>query len=89
MVWQQATFNMESAFWSGKPYGSSRSIVRLIGSNLSLIQSPRVHLQQPFTKSHPLSLLKPALAYPFLSPALSLAVHELNLWSSSAALTAI
>uniref|UniRef100_A0A452R3J1 Mitochondrial fission regulator n=1 Tax=Ursus americanus TaxID=9643 RepID=A0A452R3J1_URSAM len=31
--------------WSGKPYGSSRSIVRKIGSNLSLIQCPRVQFQ--------------------------------------------
>ncbi|NXM85087.1 MTFR1 regulator, partial [Oenanthe oenanthe] len=31
--------------WSSKPYGSSRSIVRKIGSNLSLIQCPRVHFQ--------------------------------------------
>lgn len=31
--------------WSNKPYGSSRSIVRKIGTNLSLIQCPRVHFQ--------------------------------------------
>ncbi|NXO61332.1 MTFR1 regulator, partial [Phainopepla nitens] len=31
--------------WSSKRYGSSRSIVRKIGSNLSLIQCPRVHFQ--------------------------------------------
>ncbi|NXU41058.1 MTFR1 regulator, partial [Drymodes brunneopygia] len=31
--------------WSCKPYGSSRSIVRKIGSNLSLIQCPRAHFQ--------------------------------------------
>ncbi|NWY07184.1 MTFR1 regulator, partial [Nothoprocta ornata] len=31
--------------WSSKPYGSSRSIVRKIGSNLSLIQCPRVQFQ--------------------------------------------
>ncbi|KAG8513883.1 Mitochondrial fission regulator 1, partial [Galemys pyrenaicus] len=31
--------------WSGKPYGSSRSIVRKIGTNLSLIQCPRIQFQ--------------------------------------------
>ncbi|NXA14314.1 MTFR1 regulator, partial [Sapayoa aenigma] len=31
--------------WSSKPYGSSRSIVRKIGTNLSLIQCPRVQFQ--------------------------------------------
>ncbi|NXX37415.1 MTFR1 regulator, partial [Nicator chloris] len=31
--------------WSSKPYGSSRSIVRKIGTNLSLIQCPRAHFQ--------------------------------------------
>ncbi|XP_053571052.1 mitochondrial fission regulator 1 [Bombina bombina] len=45
MVLQQSTFIMELAAGSGKSYGSSRSIVRKIGSNLSIIQSPRVHFQ--------------------------------------------
>lgn len=49
---------MQSVLWSGKPYGSSRSIVRKIGTNLSLIQCPRVQFQltSPTTEwspSHP------------------------------------
>ncbi|RLW12976.1 hypothetical protein DV515_00000296 [Chloebia gouldiae] len=36
----------ENVLWSSKPYGSSRSIVRKIGTNLSLIQCPRVHFQK-------------------------------------------
>ncbi|KAM9099132.1 mitochondrial fission regulator 1 isoform X2 [Sarcophilus harrisii] len=36
---------MYKVLWSGKPYGSSRSIVRKIGTNLSLIQCPRVQFQ--------------------------------------------
>ncbi|MXQ91891.1 hypothetical protein E5288_WYG019558 [Bos mutus] len=36
---------MDQVLWSGKPYGSSRSIVRKIGTNLSLIQCPRVQFQ--------------------------------------------
>ncbi|KAB1256615.1 Mitochondrial fission regulator 1 [Camelus dromedarius] len=44
--------------WSGKPYGSSRSIVRKIGTNLSLIQCPRVQFQltsptAEWSPSHP------------------------------------
>ncbi|XP_066480015.1 mitochondrial fission regulator 1 isoform X2 [Tiliqua scincoides] len=36
---------MESLLWTSKPYGPNRSIVRKIGTNLSLIQCPRVRFQ--------------------------------------------
>ncbi|XP_051878561.1 mitochondrial fission regulator 1 [Pristis pectinata] len=42
-----AGVNMNSLqlFWANKPYGSSRSIIRRIGTNLPLKPCPRVHFQ--------------------------------------------
>ncbi|XP_004081089.1 mitochondrial fission regulator 1 isoform X1 [Oryzias latipes] len=45
--WSQghAWIKMDLAFGSAKPYGSSRSIVRRIGSNLPFGPCPRIHFQ--------------------------------------------
>ncbi|KAK3515440.1 hypothetical protein QTP70_021420 [Hemibagrus guttatus] len=40
-----ARIEMDLAFGSAKPYGSSRSIVRWIGSTLPLAPCPRIHFQ--------------------------------------------
>ncbi|NXX78353.1 MTFR1 regulator, partial [Urocolius indicus] len=51
--------------WSSKPYGSSRSIVRKIGTNLSLIQCPRVQFQltsHATEGNHPHQLREDAVA---------------------------
>ncbi|NWX39527.1 MTFR1 regulator, partial [Steatornis caripensis] len=52
--------------WTSKPYGSSRSIVRKIGTNLSLIQCPRVQFQVGLTHdtegNHPNQLREDAVA---------------------------
>lgn len=45
IILEQAGLAMESLLWSSKPYGPNRSIVRKIGTNLSLIQCPRVQFQ--------------------------------------------
>uniref|UniRef100_UPI00398E6C30 mitochondrial fission regulator 1 n=1 Tax=Pristiophorus japonicus TaxID=55135 RepID=UPI00398E6C30 len=47
MMLEYAGVNMESLppFWSNKPYGSSRSIIRRIGTSLPLKPCPRVHFQ--------------------------------------------
>ncbi|XP_041046328.1 mitochondrial fission regulator 1 isoform X1 [Carcharodon carcharias] len=47
MMLGYAGMDMDSLqpFWSNKPYGSSRSIIRRIGSSLPLKPCPRVHFQ--------------------------------------------
>ncbi|XP_032078371.1 mitochondrial fission regulator 1 [Thamnophis elegans] len=45
VIFMQVGLIMESLLWSNKTYGPNRSIVRKIGSNLSLIQCPRVQFQ--------------------------------------------
>ncbi|XP_078254703.1 mitochondrial fission regulator 1-like isoform X3 [Rhinoraja longicauda] len=47
MFLEYAGVNMNSLqlFWSDKPYGSSRSIIRRIGTSLPLKPCPRVHFQ--------------------------------------------
>ncbi|GCB65754.1 mitochondrial fission regulator 1-like [Scyliorhinus torazame] len=47
MMLGYAGLDMDSLqpFWSNKPYGSSRSIIRRIGSSLPLKPCPRVHFQ--------------------------------------------
>uniref|UniRef100_A0A6J0V5L4 Mitochondrial fission regulator n=1 Tax=Pogona vitticeps TaxID=103695 RepID=A0A6J0V5L4_9SAUR len=45
LMLEQVGVTMESLLWSSKPYGPNRSLVRKIGTNLSLIQCPRVQFQ--------------------------------------------
>ena len=45
MWFQRVGVSMQSVLRSGKLYGLSQNIVRKIGTNLSLIQCPRVQFQ--------------------------------------------
>ncbi|MBN3272379.1 MTFR1 regulator, partial [Polyodon spathula] len=45
MILEHAGLGMDSTFWTDKPYGSSRSIVRRIATSLPLKPCPRVQLQ--------------------------------------------
>ncbi|KAK5604311.1 hypothetical protein CRENBAI_019658 [Crenichthys baileyi] len=48
---EHARIEMDLAFGSAKPYGSSRSLVRRIASNLPIKPCPRVHFQlYPYTE---------------------------------------